>query len=49
MTFWLIIIGAIVLVSAVGVVTIRHVRYHGPIRGTPYRYRPYKGQHKERG
>lgn len=49
MIFWGIIIGAIVLVLAVGVVTVRHVMYHGRIRGTEYRYRPYRPEHKERG
>jgi hypothetical protein len=47
--FWLIIVAAILLVSAVGVVTVRHIRYHGPIRGTEYVYRPYKPRHNERG
>jgi hypothetical protein len=44
MTYWLILTGAILLGVIVGVATIAKVRYHGPIRGTAYNYRPYQGQ-----
>lgn len=36
-------------IIVLGVIIGLKVRYHRNIRGTPYRYRPYRGQHKERG
>jgi hypothetical protein len=49
MIFWFIITGAIVVVIIAALAVTLKVRYHGRIAGTPYRYRPYRPQHKERG